>query len=407
MSLGNQALGISYDLSGLLAIGALVLIAQSLGAGNVAEARRLGAISIAANTLLSAVIALVLFAGAARFTAWVDAPAEISVDTASYVRIIGAAMVLNGFITVAAAALRAFGHTLEILLFGIAGNALYLGLDYAMIYGRFGFPEMGVEGAAMATLLVRVAGALMFGWALLHRLGFSARSLSPGRMLSAMRDLPTLGRLFHFSLPGAADNFAYNLAQLVLVKFVAALGTQALLVRSYTLTINGLVSLVVLAATQANETLIGYDKGAGDHEAARRRAIRTTLGTAAVAMLISGGLYLCAAPLVRLFTADPEVLRGVKSLLLAGILLEPFAAAMMILLSSLRSAGDPVVPVVYSVAVSWLVAVPLAWLLMTKTPLGLTGLWIALAVTECVKCAGLFFRWQRMKWAATQTATTR
>ncbi len=383
----------------MLAIGALVLIAQSLGGGDIAGAKKIGVLSIAANTLLSTVLALVLFVGAGRFTAWVDAPPEISADTADYVRIIGIAMVLNGFITVAAAVLRAFGHTIEILLFGIVGNIIYLGLDYVLIFGKFGFPEMGARGAALATLAVRVAGTLMFLWALLRRLGFSARSLSPRRWFGVLRDFRTLGRLFHFSVPGAADNFAYNLAQLVLVKFVAGLGTSALLVRSYTLTINGLISLVVLASTQANETLVGYDKGAGDHENARRRANRTALWTSGAALLLSGVLYLLAESLAGWFTEDPEVVRGVKQVLLAGMLLEPFAAAMMILLGSLRSAGDAVVPVVFSIAVTWLVAVPLAWFLITRTDLGVTGLWLALALTELIKCAVLFLRWQRMKWA--------
>lgn len=310
-------------------------------------------------------------------------------------------MILNGFITVAASVLRAFGHTVEILLFGIVGNLIYLGLDYVLIFGRLGFPEMGVQGAALATLIVRVAGAAMFAWALLRRLGFSYRSLSPRRMLAALRDLRTVGHLLHFSIPGAADNFAYNLAQLLLVKFIASLGTPALLVRNYTLTINGLISLVVLASTQANETLIGYDKGAGDHATARRRATRTALWTAGVTILISAILYLFADPVARWFTDDPQVIGGIKSLLLVGILLEPFAAVMMILLGSLRSAGDPVVPVVFSVAVTWLLALPLAWLLVTRTSMGVTGLWVALAAAECVKCAGLYLRWQRMKWAST------
>lgn len=400
MSLGNQALGISYDLSGLLAIGALVLIAQCLGRDDIPGARRIGVIAIAANTVLSSLLAVVLFASASSLISWVDTPPEIVADTAAYVRVIGIAMVLNGFITVAAAVLRAFGHTIEILLFGIIGNVIYLGLDYVLIFGRFGLPEMGVQGAIWATLVVRIAGSLMFIWVLVHRLGFSIRSLSPKRMLEGVRNLRTVGELLRFSVPGAADNFTYNLAQLVLVKFVAALGTPALLMRNYTLTINGLVSLIVLTATQANETLIGYDKGADDHETARRRAIRTAVWTAASAMTISALLYIFAGLITRIFTDDPAVLRGVKQLLLAGIILEPFAAVMMILLGSLRSAGDPVIPVVFSIAITWLAVLPLAWYLMTRTGLGVTGLWIALAAGEIVKCAGLYLRWNRMRWAA-------
>src|SRR5690606_22417436 len=106
-------------------------------------------------------------------------------------------------------------------------------------------------------------------------------SLSPRRMLGSLADLRTTARLFHFSVPGAADNLSYNFSQLLLVKCITALGTSALLIRSYTLAVNGFISVVVLAASQANETLVGYDKGAGDGKAARRRVVRTTVLTSA------------------------------------------------------------------------------------------------------------------------------
>ncbi|MCW1885564.1 MATE family efflux transporter [Luteolibacter flavescens] len=406
VSLGNQVLGVAYDLSGLLAIGGLVLVAQCLGRGDTPGARRIGGISIAVNTLLNVAISLVLFIGASSFVGWVDTPAELVADTTSYVRVIGVAMILNGFITVAASVLRAFGHTIEILVFGIVGNVIYLALEYAMVFGRWGFPEMGVQGASLSTLIVRIAGAAMFAWALTRRLGFSAGWAGMGRLWHGLRDREAIRRLFHLSVPGASDNFAYNLFQLTMVKFVASLGTSAVLVRSYTLTINALLSLVVVAVTQANETLIGYDKGAEDHATARRRAVRTTIGTALAVMVLSGVLYAFAEPLTRLFTQDEAVIRGVKTLLLAGIALEPFAAGIVILLGSLRSVGDAVVPVVFSIAVTWLLGAPLAWYLMKHTGLGVTGLWIALAIAECVKCTGLFVRWQRMKWAARPALVT-
>lgn len=402
VSMGNQVLGVAYDLSGLLAIGGLVLIAQCLGRDDIESAKRIGGVAITANTLLNLVLALSLFIGAPFFVSWVDTPADISGDTSTYVRIIGVAMILNGFIMVSASVLRAFGHTVEILLFGVIGNILYLVLEYGMVFGHWGFPEMGVMGAALSTLIVRLAGAAMFCWALVRRLGFSPRSLSPRSMIRGLRDLAVVGRLFKLSVPGAGDNFAYNMAQLLMVKFVASLGTSAVLVRSYTLTLNALVSIVVVAVTEANDTLIGYDKGAEDHDTARRRAIRTAVWTSLIVMALSALTYAFAAPLTGLFTKDPGVLEGVRTLLLAGILLEPLGACIMILLGSLRSVGDAVVPVVFSIAVTWLVAVPLAWYLVTKSNLGVTGLWVALIAAEGVKLTGLFIRWKQMKWASVE-----
>ena len=123
-------------------------------------------------------------------------------------------------------------------------------------------------------------------------------------------------------------------------------------------------------------------------------------------MLLSTMLYFPADPLNGLFTKDEAIVRGVKNLLLTGIFMEPFSAGIMILLGSLRSAGDAVVPVVFSIALTWLVGLPLAWLFITQMGMGVNGLWIALAITESLKCAGLFLRWQRTKWAVTVDVLT-
>ena len=208
VSLGNQVLVVVYDLSGLLGLGTVVLVAQCLGRGDIAEARRVGGISIAASFLLNLVISSILYVGATAFVGWVNAPADIAADTTTYVRVVGVTMLLNGFITLAGSVLRAFGHTVEILVFGVVGNAIYLLLEYAMVFGHWGFPEMGVEGAAYPNLGVRLAGAALFAWALVRRLGFSPSSLALGRLLLGLRDRATLGRLFYLSVPGAGDGFA-------------------------------------------------------------------------------------------------------------------------------------------------------------------------------------------------------
>ncbi len=397
VSLGNLVLEVSYELSAFLGVGTLVLIAQRLGRGDTGGAGNIAAIAIAANTLLGGALALLLLACAPWLAALVKTPAELLPDTVAYIRIIGVAMMFNGFLTAAAAVLRGFGRTVEILLLGIVGNALYLFLEYALLHGRFGLPEMGVQGAALATLAVRAAGVILMIAVLRRRLGLFRGS--PLRVLSLLRNRAVTAKLLRLSLPTVANNVTANIHQLLIVSLIAVLGTSAVLTRSYTLTLSSLISLVLVAVSQGNETLIGYDKGAGDHLAARRRATRTALWTAAATTAFAALLWLFSPPLIALFTRDQAIAEGIRTLLLIGILIQPFSAAAAICHDSLRSAGDVVIPVLYQLAAAWLLALPLAWWLVEKSGLGVTGLWLALLAAESFKCAVLFTRWRRMRWA--------
>lgn len=393
VSMANQILGVAYDCSGLLGVGALILIAQHLGRQEVERARRIAAIAIAANTLLGAGIAAILFLGGKHFVAWANTPPEIAADTLLYIHIIGVAMIGNGFLMAAAAVLRGFGHTMEILLLGLLGNILYLFLEYALIFGRFGFPELGVKGAALSTLVVRGLGVVFLLLILKHRLGISLRI-----RVSWRRVKKKVKRLSWLSIPSVGDNIAYNLYQLTMVSFIAAIGVSAVLTRSYVLTLTAFLSLVVNTISQGNEILVGYDKGGGDAGAARRRSTRTALGAGAITTTLAAVLYLFSDFFIGLFTADAAVLRGAKSLLLINVVMQPFHTANVILFNSLRAVGDVLVPALYSVAVTWGLALPLGWLAVSGYGLGINALWWVLALTELVKWSIISTRWRRMRW---------
>jgi len=260
VSVANQILGMAYDFSGLLAVGAAILTAQYLGKDDIESAQRISVIAIIANTVLSFGIALNLFIGGPHFIDWVNTPPEIALDALIYLYVIAVAMIMNGFITAASAVLRAFGHTIEIMIAGILVSIPYLLLEYILIFGNWGFPEMGVYGSALATLIVRVGSVLFLVWVLNRRLKFKWRiGLSSGHFWREVI------RLLRISFPSVGDNLAYNFYQLTMLSFIAGFGVTAVLTRSYVLTLVAFVYLVTYVISQGNEILVGYDKGSGDN----------------------------------------------------------------------------------------------------------------------------------------------
>lgn len=393
VSMGNQILGVAYDLSGLLAVGALVMIAQLLGAGNTEEARRIGWLAVGGSATLNAGIALVLVLGAPWLVAWTNTPEEIRATTEIYVRLTAVSLVGNGVIVAASAMLRGFGQTVEILVLGIVANGAYLFLEYGLIFGAWGLPELGAVGAALSSVAVRALGVAVIVFLLMRKVGWPRADFSlRGRRCGVWRNLLRL------SLPSVGENVAYGIYQLLMVSLIAALGTASVLMRSYTLTVSSLLSLVVFTVAQGNETLVGYDRGEGNLLAARRRAEQTALWTGLGTMVLAGVLWLAAEPLLGLFTQDPEVIAGGKTLLLITVCMQPFQAGAMILLTALRAVGDVWVPVGWSLAATWVVALPVGFFAIKTGGWGVAGLWWSVLLGEVVKCLALAMRWHWMGW---------
>ncbi len=395
VSIANQVLGIAYDLSGLLAVGGVILVARHLGAGDETRARQVANVAIVANALLGLLIALVLVPAGPWVLRLVGTPAEIFNDARLYVHVIALAMVFNGLLMAAVAVLRAFGHVKVILLLGIIANLLYITLEYVLIHGFGPVPSLGVFGSALATLIVRVIGVLLLVWVLARRLRLQLRSGLAWQPWAALTR-----RLAALSWPSVLDNMAYGFYQLTLVSFITGLGVTAVLSRSYTLSLTAFLSLLLLTISQGTEVMVGWRIGASDWEGARRRAWRSA--ALAVAWTTAGAVLiaLLARPLLGMFTKDPAILATATQLLWLSVALQPVNAINMVLFNTLKASGDVHVPVVASQLVTWLVALPLAWLLCVRLGHGVVALWVVYIVEESLKTAFMWHRWRGGRWQA-------
>lgn len=393
VSVANQILGVAYDLTLLFSVGTVVLVAQQLGRGNTRQAEQIAVIGIAANTAFSVIVAGAIALAGPTLVGWVNTPAEVVDDALIYIYVISVAMIFNGFVVAASAVLRAYGHTVEILVLGILANVFYLLLEYALIYGRLGMPELGVWGAAMSTLLVRVSGVALLVVVLRWRLKF-AWSLRIGRRRAG----ELVGRIFKLSFPSVGDNIAYNAYQLIMLSFIAGLGVYAVNARAYVLTATALLTVIAYVISQGNEVLVGYDRGDEENRAARRRAARTAAGTTLAVTGLALMMYVFSGLLIGIFSDDPEVLAEARRVLLINVLLQPFNVFTIVIFNALKAVGDVFMPVAYSLAGTWLIGLPLAWLLVGRLDMGVAGLWWTMVAVEAFKAAVLTVRWQRMRW---------
>lgn len=388
----NQLLGIIYDLSVLFSLGALVVIAQLLGARAFSSAQRSTVLALRASILLGLLMAVFIGVFAPALVGMINTPAEIAGDAVAYLWIVAGGLLFNAYIVTASAVLRAYGHTVALLVLGIVVNLL----DIALLAVFLLILDLGVVGAALPTLVVRGIGMLLLWWLV--------RRASGVRVFAALppRDPHVDGgpwKMAKLSIPTVAENAIYNVAIVFTVSLINVLGTDTINARSYALTLTALVTGVILALAQGNETIVGWDVGERTLVNAKRQTVRTAVGTAIASGVLALVLWFFADAALSIFGPNADVVAGARDGLLISVLLLPLSAVTAVVYGALRSAGDVVIPMVYSIGSSVLVLVPMSILLIQIAGLGLGGMFWALVAAEAVKAALLLGRWLRGPWA--------
>ncbi len=388
----NQVLGVLYDISVLFSLGALVVVAQLLGARSFAAARCATVIALRASTLLGLAIALFVALAGPAVLAALNTPAEILDDASTYLWIVALGLTFNAYIVAATAVLRAYGRTVALLVMGIVVNLL----DVALLGVLLFVLDLGVVAAALPTLVVRGVGVLLLWWMVRRRTG--ARVLA--KLPPCEPGAPGGGVMARLSIPTVLENGAYNLAIVVVVSLINLLGTDVINARSYALTLTALVTGVILAIAQGNETIVGWDVGERSLGNARRLTLRTAAGTAIAAAVLAALLWFGADVLLSIFGPNPAVVAAAREALAISVLLLPPSAVTGVVYGALRSAGDVVIPMAYSIGTSVAVLIPVSWLLIQVLGLGLAGAFWGLVAAEAVKAALLVGRWWGGRWTA-------
>ena len=345
------------------------------------------------NAVMSLVLGGGILAAAPQLIRAINCPEAIFADATTYLRVGAFTIVFNGVMMAATAILRGFGETRIILSLGLIAYTLYLLSVYVLVFGKGPFPELGVFGSALATLLVRASAVLALLVVLARKLKLVPElwDHSVGERWDRMK------QLFDLSWPGAIDNLAYGFYQVILVSYIATYSVAMLLSRTFTLTLTAVLTVILMAISQANEVIVGYRLGGGRAGEINACVVRASFIAAVLTTASAILLCLFAQPLIGRFTDQPRIHELARELLWLTVFVQPFSAVNTILFHSLKARSDVVFPVVGTQAMMWGLSVPVAYYLVVKMQLGVVGLWYVLIMEEALKSAFLLIRWQILK----------
>ncbi|KPN13209.1 MATE family efflux transporter [Bacillus australimaris] len=401
VGVSNQLLNLLIVMFSFITTGTTIVIAQLLGANRKQEATQVAYVSLGTNFLISFVISLLMFVLAVPILHMMGLSSELMPDAAVFLQIVGLLSFIQALIMTYSAILKSYGYTRDTMYVTIGMNLLNVAGNYLVIFGPFGFPVLGVMGVAFSTSLARLIGLIAMILIVRRRIGLR---FSLKNMFHIQRT--HLKKLLKIGIPSAGEQLSYNGSQMIITLFITFMGTQALAAKVYTQNLMMFIMLFGAAISQGTQILIGRHIGAKEFDAAYRRCMKSLYWAIAISLLSSTVLSLSSAHLLAFFTSNREIIQIAATLLLLTIILEPGRSFNMVIINSLRAAGDAKFPVYMAMISMWGIGLPIAYLLGIQLEMGLVGVWISFIVDEWVRGIFMYRRWRSRVWTEYRFSST-
>jgi len=400
-----------------------IQIAQYLGADRQDDARSVLRQAMLFNVILGVGAALFGLGISPFLPGWLGADPSLRANSTAYFAIWSAALPFTMAMGLYLSILRAAGNALTASLISVLVCVLDAIFNFFLINPTrtlWGITVwgagLGVPGAALGTALATVVGGLLALAILLLREGpLCIRKPAPWRITrSCLRNLlregplcirkPAPWRITRSCLrnllwvggPLAGERAAISLAQVVLVRIVAGLGTVAIAANSLAVNAEGLCYMAGYGIQSAAVTLIGQAVGANRKDMAKRFAWLCT-GLGMGVMALSGvGLWIFAPALMSLFTTDAAVIALGAQVLRIEAWAEPMFGASIVASGAMQGAGDSTSCFVLNIFSMWCIRLTLAFLLAPR--LGLMGVWGAMCCELSIRGLLFLIRLARGKW---------
>jgi putative MATE family efflux protein len=392
----NPLLGATFVLFSVIGQAGASVAGRLHGAGRHAELPQTYFVMLAFNLLAGLTTSLALFSLHPYVPGWLGLRGDAAESAKIYMAVLGGFQVLKAVQVAYGNMLTARGETRWVLLEAIATNVANIGLNLALLYGVGGL-EQSVGMVAGATVIALAFG-MLFTIAVVHlrfRVRFPVQS-SLVELRHALRPILKIG------LPSLTEPISYQVAQVTINLLVVSLGAQALAARTYVFSFVMISSVLwSVALGIGTQISIAHRVGAGRLDEANEQFHRALLyavgGNGAIAL----ALALWHRPLLELLTRDPEIVRMAAPLFALGVLVEMGRAVNIVAGGALRSTGDAGYAAVVASCLMWGVGVPLAFVFGSGLGLGLTGIWMSMAVDECLRGVVTYRRWRTGRWRTT------
>ncbi|GAB3296665.1 MATE family efflux transporter [Hymenobacter tenuis] len=298
-------------------------------------------------------------------------------------------MIFQGFKQFA----EGLGLTRQAMLLSVQANVLNAVLCYGMVFGKLGFPEMGMMGAAWATLISRVLlAALMAAYVLKAK---RLQAYRTAARLNLQPDADGVRRLIGLGSPiGVQMMFemgAFSFSAIM----IGWLGATELAAHQIAINVASVTYMAASGIAAAATIRVGKHRGARDAAGAREAGLAAYLITFLFMSLMGVLLVLGRHTIPHYYNHDPAVVAKAASLLLIAAAFQISDGLQVVGLGALRGLEDVKIPSVVALLAYWAIALPLGYVLGFRLGWGATGVWVGLLTGLTLVAVALLIRFKR------------
>ena len=389
----NQIMNLVIIVLSMASTAATVILSQYLGAEDKANSSRTCMVSILMITVVSLLSTLLVFAGYKPLYKALRVPEEIFDEASLYLLIVGACITVQGLYLIFSAIIRAFAMMKEVMIVSIVMIVMNIIGNAILINGWFGMPRLGAVGAAVSTDISKLVGL-----GLMILLFVKRTNVKLGLRFLKPFPVQIMKKLCLLAVPSGVESFSYNMSQMCILGIVNSFGTMVTVTKGYCSIFANLAYVYAMAIASATQIVLGYLIGAKKIDLIQKRVNATQKVALAACVGLAVLLFLGSNYIFLIFTDDPEIIALGRRILFIEIFLEIGRAVNIVMTKCLIAVGDAVTPTVVGVSFQWGVAFVGAWVFGIIFGWGLEGVWVAMAIDECLR--GLIFavHFKKERW---------
>ncbi|GMQ59182.1 MATE family efflux transporter [Vallitalea sediminicola] len=375
-----------------LGIGSATLASQYYGAR---EYKKVDQVTYTSLIVIGAIALIFVACGIIFYRQLFDllqTPANIIPIAKDYFIIIMVGMIFMFIFFIMSGILRGVGDTRTPMIAGIVSGIINMILDPFLIFGWWIFPELGISGAAYATVISRVFASGYIFYVVLRGKTFLKMNLRNFKV-----DLKITKQLFKIGVPSSISQAVISLGGTVIMSRVNMFGDVAIATHGIGNRLESLLAMPTMGLAQAASSIVGQNLGAGQKERAFKSG-QYAMKFSFIILIIMGAIFaIFPTVFFDVFSDDTQVIEMGRYYIYGVTLLYAFVGCRIVMSNVFQGAGAASVSMWLSLICLWAFRVPLSYAL-SYTPLGIKGVWLGVGLSFIVSFFFMYYFYKKGNW---------
>lgn len=386
----NATLGSLTTLLIISSNGVSIVVGQYLGGKKEMDAKRVLAQGVFFNFFLGLALMIIFFFGNGFLLKLANTKESFFEYAKTYLKIYSIALPFQAVTQVINANFRAYGKPFYMTVVSIISNLINVLLNWLLIYGVWIFPELGIKGAAIATissLIFKTISGIILNHFILKC------PLIPKRI-----DKSILGAIIKIGGPSALETVTYSLCVFSLTAAVHTLPDSMVTSRIYVNLVLGYIYMFSSALAASNSILVAGYVGSHKYNLAKTLTLKTALVGLSIIIFLVSMINILADPLFTLIAGKNDYQSIIKSVLPLVYILEIGRCINLIVIGAQKSSGDVLFPLILAIISMVLLMAGGSWLFAVVFKMRLQGIILAQGLDELIRGIVSIIRWISGGW---------